>query len=89
MGMSVRDAQARVDSAEFAEWIAFNNLEAFTVDRSEYMLAVVACILANTNRKPNSRAFEPKDFLPEFKRKEPQTSQSVEQTLRALLNGNN
>lgn len=87
--MSVSQAQSCVSSAEFSEWIAFHNLEPFTVDRTENMLSIIAAILANTHRKKGSRPYEPEDFLPHYGKKEVQTGDQMEIKLRAILHGHN
>lgn len=85
--MSVARAQAEIDSAEFAEWVAFNSLERFTVDHSEYLLAVIASMFANVHRRQSQSAFKPEDFMPRRGRRK-DSGQSLEIKLRALLNGN-
>ncbi len=85
--MSVNQAQDCIDSAEYSEWIAFNNIDPFTIDRSEQMLAVVCSILANTHRKRN-KPYGPDDFLPKYRQK-PVNSQDIESKLKVLFNGNN
>lgn len=86
--MSVKRAQAEIDSAEFTEWIAYNAVEHFA-GKTDYLLAVICAILANTHRKEGTKAFSPEDFLPQPGGKKRQTGQEMEITLRALLSGNN
>ncbi len=83
--MSVSQAQACINSTEFSEWVAFNNIEPFTVNKVEQMLAVVCSILANTHRKRN-KPYGPEDFLP--KRRNPNPD-NIETKLKALFHGNN
>ncbi len=83
--MSVRRAQAEIDSAEYAEWIAFHSIEPFSYERSENMLCLVAAILANTHRDKGTRAYKPDDFKPQYGRKRVEDSVSIEMKLRAIF----
>ena len=89
--MSVRRAQSEIDSAEFAEWIAWHSIEPFTHERSENLLCVVAAILANVHRGKGVSSFEPNDFKPEYgKQKQRDTAETIEMKLRAIFkHGNN
>lgn len=87
--MSVSQAQACIDSREFSEWQAFHNLYPFTLDRSEYMLSVVASILANVHRKKGATAFKPSDFIPKYGKRVVESVLNIETKLRALFHGNN
>lgn len=64
--MSVARAQAEIDSREFAEWIAFGELEPFGPERDDLRSAIVASTVANANRGRGQRAFTPADFMPRF-----------------------
>jgi len=87
--MSVSRAQSEIDSAEFAEWIAYHSIDPFTIDKSEYLLAVIASILANVHRKKGSRTYKPGDFIPKYGKKQVDSAQNIETKLRAIFNGNN
>jgi len=89
--MSVRRAQAEIDSAEYAEWIAWHSMEPFTHERSENMLCVVASILANVHRGKGVSAFKPEDFKPKYgESKKRDTAETIEMKLRAMFkHGNN
>jgi hypothetical protein len=65
MGCTVAEAQARVSPAEFREWVAFSRSEPFSDQRMEYMLALVACIVANANRG-KGRPFKIDEFIPKW-----------------------
>jgi hypothetical protein len=67
--MSVKRAQADIDSSEFAEWVAFNGLEPFGESRGDLRSAIVACTIANAHRGKRRRAFKVDDFMPKFKSK--------------------
>ena len=64
--MSVREAQLKIDSAEFAEWCAYSKIVPFYVDRVEGLLAVIASILINVNRKKGARPAKPEDFIHQY-----------------------
>lgn len=66
MGMPVSEAQARISSAEFAEWVAFAQLEPFGPSREDARAGVIASLIANANRDADKRSapFEPSDFFP-------------------------
>jgi len=89
LGMSVKQAQACIDSQEFAEWVAYHSIEPFSVDKCEYQLAVIASILANVHRKKGAREYKPKDFIPEYGKRRIESAHDIEIKLRALFNGNN
>jgi hypothetical protein len=58
-----------MSSAEFVEWQAFQRLEGqLGPGREDWRVAMVASVIANGNRDPkrHSRAFEPKDFIPDW-----------------------
>lgn len=86
--MSVSQAQACIDSAEFAEWIAFHKTEPFTINRVENMLGIVAAILSNSNRSKGSKTYAPEDFIPKYGEAPKDSAQNLETKLRAILNGN-
>lgn len=66
MGMPVAEAQARISSAEFAEWMAYAELEPFGQGREDVRAGVIASLIANVNRDADKRStpFEPFDFFP-------------------------
>ncbi|VVD74406.1 MULTISPECIES: DUF4035 domain-containing protein [Pandoraea] len=64
--MSVRQAQREIDSAEFAEWLAYANIENFGSPVEDLRTGAVVSMLANINRDRKQRP-EPYgllDFLP-------------------------
>jgi hypothetical protein len=89
--MSVSQAQADISSAEFAEWVAYHNIDLFTINREENMLAIIASILANVNRGKGVKAYKAEDFLPVYSTRTTKRESGVEMEakLRVLLNGNN
>lgn len=63
--MTVVEAQSRIDSREFAEWIAYYNVEPFGEERGDLRNGIVAAAIVNTaaNRKSGAPA-TPGDFMP-------------------------
>lgn len=86
--MSVREAQEKIDSAEFSEWIAYAGVEPFLIHRTENMLAIVASVIANVNRGKKTKPFTPEDFLPQYAapKKTPDTPQEIEDKLKRFFN---
>lgn len=66
--MSVRQAQREIDSREFAEWMAYANVEPFGPLREDQRAGVVAAILANVNRDSEARPepFTVDEFFPRY-----------------------
>ncbi len=67
--MTVAEAQERIDSREFSEWIAYNQLEWFTDREHQAFLqsGIIASTVANCSMsKKKGRALAPKDFMPSF-----------------------
>jgi len=84
--MSVKEAQIKIDSAEFTEWCAFSNIKPFYIDSTEYMLAVIASILVNVHRKKGARAVKPEDFMPKYSSKKPyDTPEEMYLKLKAMF----
>lgn len=85
LGMSVSRCQQEINSTDFAELIAYNNIRPFLIDRSEYSIAVLSSLIANIHSK--ERKFTYEDFLLQSETKI-QDSKSIEKTLEALYGGN-
>lgn len=47
--MTVREAQARIDSREFAEWMAYEDVEPDSPARRDYRAGIVAAAVANAH----------------------------------------
>jgi len=87
--MSVRQAQLQISSSEFSEWAAYSALEPFGEERADMRSAIIACVIANSNRGKNQPPFKVSDFMPKFGRKKPQTWQEMKarfKTFAALHN---
>ena len=81
--MSVRRAQQEIDSAEFAEWMAFNSIEPFGEERADVRSAMICCLLANINRGKGKKAYKISDFMLDFGRKK--TDQQDWREMKAIF----
>ena len=84
--MSVSRCQAEVDSREFAEWVAFNSADPFSVNRTEKMLSIVAAVIANQGRKKGDKALQPEDFVPKYGAPKYSTDEDLYVKFRAMFN---
>lgn len=83
--MSVKQAQAQIDSAEYTEWMAYHNINPFTYKSTDNILANIAAMLANTLKKPNVQPFTKADFLPALKPEHKiETAKDMEMKLKAV-----
>jgi len=66
--MSVKRAMREIDSREFAEWLAYSNLEPFGPEREDQRAGMIAAIIANVNRDPAKRPepYDVEDFFPRY-----------------------
>lgn len=66
--MSVKRCMREVDSAEFAEWMAYSIHEPFGPEREDQRAGMIAALIANVNRDPKQRAqpYNVEDFFPRF-----------------------
>lgn len=64
--MSVSECQQRISSREFAEWIAFGNIEPFGPDRIELAIAIAGAAICNCW----GAKIKPKDLMPDFEQRE-------------------
>ena len=77
LGCTVAELQQRMSSAEFAEWVAFAQVEPFGFEADFLGHAQTAAIVANTNRSKDTPAYKIEQFMP--KRAEPQTTDQMRQ----------
>lgn len=64
--MSVRRAQLEIDSREFGEWIAYNQISPGGPERADARAALIACTVANATPRKGGRRYKIKDFLLNF-----------------------
>lgn len=60
----MKEAQQRIDAAEFAEWMAFDQLCPFGTDRLALILAQFSAMYFNRYKKASSSEAKPIDFMP-------------------------
>ena len=84
LGKSVKQCQVEIDSAEYSEWIAFNSIYPFIIDRSEYAIATLCALTKNMNSK---KQYAPEDFLINHE-KPRQTPEQIAKTLEQLYGCN-
>ncbi len=84
MGYTVRELQTRMDSHEFAEWMAYYRIDPYGSWREDYRAGIVASTLANVNRTKDAKVFTPQDFIPEFDHAEEREEQSPEEQLQIV-----
>jgi hypothetical protein len=88
--MSVRRCQSEIDSAEFSEWVALDQMDPIGEERADLRMGILAATMVNMkHHKANAR---PIDFMPDFdgkrKKAEKQTKkrkQTVQEMQAALL----
>lgn len=66
--MTVAEAQQRIDSQEFASWMAYDRIEPFGEYRADLRSAIIAYTLAESNRSKKAKPFTVDDFMPKFDR---------------------
>ena len=69
------EAQARCNSHEFAEEMAYYEIDPWGEDRADLRAGIIASTIANVNRESKRKAFVPRDFMPDFDSK-PKPAQS-------------
>ena len=83
MGCSVVEAQARISSQEYTEWLAYYQIDPWGEERSDLRNAMLAMLLANQYRSKGRRAFKIEDFIPKFGRE--RKRQTAEEAKRVLM----
>lgn len=84
---SVRDCQEHINSSEFAEWLAYNQLEPFGADIQPVYAGTIAATVANTTRsKSSDKIFKWSDFFPTLDSAEQHQSIEDQIAIVELLN---
>lgn len=85
--MSVRRAQAEIDSREFTEWMAYATLQPFGDERADLRMALTDCLIANGLRALGGTTkgdpFKLEDFMP-FIEKQPKRKEDLASKLRRI-----
>ena len=79
-----------MSSYEFAEWMAYAQIEPFGQDRGDIGSAIVAATIANVNRSEKQQPFSPQDFMPNFEpppKQDWQAQLSIIEVLNAAFSG--
>lgn len=76
-----------MSSEEFAEWCAFDRMNPGEPERSDLQAAMIASVIANSNKGKKGKAFGLDDFMLKFKKDEriPRTGQEVGVKLKSWL----
>lgn len=64
--MTVSELNYRMSVKEMISWQAYDLIEPFGEDRADLRMGILASVMANVNRKRNSKAFKPSQFIPKF-----------------------
>lgn len=73
-----------MSSREFAEWMAFHDMEPFGEERADLRSAIVASTVANAHRGKRQRRSKPEDFMPKFGRERNKKRTSWQDQLRMV-----
>lgn len=87
---SVKECQRWISSHEFAEWMAYFNMEPFGDDLLDQSIASLQALMANIHSDPKKgRKFKPDDFvlrkMPEPEDDEPLSNKEIFNRLKANL----
>ena len=51
LGISLKQCKAEIDSRELSQWIAFDRIDPFTIDRTELIIARFMALISNMMQK--------------------------------------
>ncbi len=66
LGMTEQEMLGRMNSREYARWLAFFRIFPFPEERADWRAAMLATVQANTMRDNKTRPYKIKDFLLDF-----------------------
>jgi hypothetical protein len=69
--MTVAELLARISSAEFTEWMAFDAIDPFGDERADLRAGVIASVTANHSMNPPEKWRKPSDFMLFADKREP------------------
>lgn len=79
---------AEMTSTQFAEWMAYAQLEPWGEDRADLRAGIVAATMANSMRGKKGKPFKPADFMPRFEPEDEEaTAAMLMAKMRAALGG--
>lgn len=67
---------ARLTSAQFAEWIAYFNIEPPEDQRSDALMGQLLALTGNINRAEKAEPFVPAEFMPWIEKTEPEKAET-------------
>ncbi len=79
--MSVARAQREIDSAEFSEWLAYDQIDPIGQQREDLRAGIIAATVANSSGN-SKHQFKPEEFMPRFG--EPPKRQTAEEQMAIL-----
>lgn len=74
-----------MSSREFAEWVAFDRMNPGEPERTDLQTALIASVIANSNRGKKGKPYEMDDFMLKFQKRKPKTSHDVAVKLKAWM----
>ena len=79
---------AEMTSAQFAEWMAYAQLEPWGEERADLRAGIIASTMANSMRSKKGKPFKPQDFMPKFEPEDEEvTAAKMMARMRAALGG--
>jgi len=81
----VREAQQRINAAEFSEWLMEYKLDPWGGDRADWRAAMIASTMCNIWSGSKNTTYKPADFMPQFNRsKRKKTTREMADAARAF-----
>ena len=79
---------AEMTSAQFAEWMAYGQLEPWGEERADLRAGIIASTQANSMRGKKGKPFKPQDFMPRYEPEDEEaTAAMMMAKMRAALGG--
>lgn len=85
LGISLDDT-FELSRKTFIYWQAQYRIDPWGEARADLRNAITSCVIANSNRKERSKAFVPKDFMPDFGSEDGKPKQSAKD-MEAVMDG--
>lgn len=85
--MGVAEAQCRIGSAEFSEWLAYYTIEPFGERADWHRFGSLMCLLGGMFTGQKQKKPDIKDFIPRDPLEPPQTQQEMKQNLLTWAKG--
>ncbi len=64
LGRSVAELLRSLSSEELSEWMAYHRMNPIDDMRGDLQTGILASVMANAHRSPQTAAFTPADFMP-------------------------